>query len=1476
MPSSSASRPAFRRLALFAALCSLSLGALTAPASAVTSMDPGDTADPLLAAQAHAVADGTDVPVDALTSETDAVVAHPDGSFTTTTGVLPVRVRENGDWVPVDATLVASSDGTYSPKATPSGVRLSAGGSGPLATLTDPAGRSMSLTMPFALPAPTVSGDTALYASVLPGVDLSVTVTDQGGFSDVLIVHDARAAADPRVAKLAVATSTQGLDLASTPSGGMDATAPDGSVSYTSPPPLMWDSSTGTDARTQARRAAFVRPATDGSPTPASSVDGPGPGAQIGRVPMSTTSDGLTLTPDSSVLAGPGTTYPVYIDPFDNPVVSKSGAFDELYSSSQCSGAPQYNKPQTNGEGVGYQRWGGACGVGLERSYYAVNTSGLATSMRVIKAEVTVSTTFAASLDCSHDQPITLHTTHGINENTDWDHRPDVMDDEGYAPVKTTVPSGANGNSNCSNSTATFRVDDQIQKLIGTGYDTWTIGLYGDESKTSSNDDYLRMSQVLTLTTSFDIPPDTPTKSRTTPKPLGADGDCVTGSGAIGWIGATTYDDAGSNIQLHSTVITHIKGEHAEAHYNVWDRTDLDKDGNPVSKSTPDSGMVATGQDADARIGFTLKDGHEYGWDVYAQDNSAIRLKSAVSDHCWFDTDFTPPQTPAVADNPHFPPVGGGVADTYAGSGVTTDFSVSAADGSPADTCNPAGCKSSGIDHFLWQLDSQPTATTGHTAKVTSANGATAVGTVTIPVTNWGVHTLYVAAVDRAGNISQSPAGYTFTAPWNPKTKISPGDVTGDGSPDLLATTRTGDLELIPGDSDPAQTPAPAQDGPVTGTPPAITGPVIVSTAAGPPTGTWSDYVIAHRGNLHGDTHDDLLAYGRKTHQLYVVRNDLDPKVDTAFPRTPDSTFPGFVDRRYDPVTKDACESTDTVPADRCADAGYDPTSPWDISQMVVAGDVYGNADHPAVITVENHKLWIYQTYGNAHLGHPRLLGDGDWSGLTLTAPGRVGGTFAVDTDGNGRVSRGTPTLWARDDTSGTVYTFPIDVDASTSLALPKLLHAPVRTALASAVKTGDGSSVCLDDAGSHTADHTKIQVYSCNGSAAQKWVLHDDGSLRVLGKCLDVAGGGTDNGTLVQLYTCKSSTAQKWTTGASGSLVNPQSGKCLDDPGESSTNGTQVQLYTCNGSAAQNWTSSAAVGWNAHPATGLPMVLRARDYPTFASPGDVNSATGGPDGKPDLYATDTAGQLTEYPGATPAGTTAAFADPVSLGSVTDTATHSWNLDDGTGTTATDPTGTLPATLTGGAAWSTDADRGTVLSLNGTAGYATTNAPGVDTSGSFTVSAWVRLNSLTGGNSTFVSQSDAPSVGAANGFQLYYSSGSGVWAFGRHNDDTTSTSFTAVYGAKAVAGKWTHLVGVFNADAGQLLLYVNGRLSATKAYTGTDWNAVGPVQFGRRLYQGAYGEYADGRLSDVRLYPTALPPADAAAPGDSATLTQLD
>ena len=58
--------------------------------------------------------------------------------------------------------------------------------------------------------------------------------------------------------------------------------------------------------------------------------------------------------------------YPVYIDPSINPTSTKaSNHYDEIYSSSSCSGSPQYDTPQTAGEGAGYMQWGDGCGVGL-------------------------------------------------------------------------------------------------------------------------------------------------------------------------------------------------------------------------------------------------------------------------------------------------------------------------------------------------------------------------------------------------------------------------------------------------------------------------------------------------------------------------------------------------------------------------------------------------------------------------------------------------------------------------------------------------------------------------------------------------------------------------------------------------------------------------------------------------------------------------------------------------------------------------------------------------------------------------------------------------------------------------------------------------------------------------------------------------------------------------------------------------------
>ncbi|MEU9234306.1 ricin-type beta-trefoil lectin domain protein [Streptomyces subrutilus] len=113
----------------------------------------------------------------------------------------------------------------------------------------------------------------------------------------------------------------------------------------------------------------------------------------------------------------------------------------------------------------------------------------------------------------------------------------------------------------------------------------------------------------------------------------------------------------------------------------------------------------------------------------------------------------------------------------------------------------------------------------------------------------------------------------------------------------------------------------------------------------------------------------------------------------------------------------------------------------------------------------------------------------------------------------------------------------------------------------------------CLDVAGGSSADGTPVQLYDCNGSAAQRWTVRSDGSVQALGKCLDVTSASTADGAKVQLYGCNGSGAQQWRHAAgSADLVNAPADKCLDASGNSSANGTRAQIWTCTGAANQKW----------------------------------------------------------------------------------------------------------------------------------------------------------------------------------------------------------------------------------------------------------------------------------------------------------------
>lgn len=114
-------------------------------------------------------------------------------------------------------------------------------------------------------------------------------------------------------------------------------------------------------------------------------------------------------------------------------------------------------------------------------------------------------------------------------------------------------------------------------------------------------------------------------------------------------------------------------------------------------------------------------------------------------------------------------------------------------------------------------------------------------------------------------------------------------------------------------------------------------------------------------------------------------------------------------------------------------------------------------------------------------------------------------------------------------------------------------------------------ASKCLDDSGDLTTDKNKIQLYTCNGSAAQKWTYKNGNFVGPGGKCLDIQSDNQVKSTPVQLYTCNGGDAQKWTI--SGKQIKSSQGLCLDVRSSGDANGTQIQVYTCNGTAAQDWT---------------------------------------------------------------------------------------------------------------------------------------------------------------------------------------------------------------------------------------------------------------------------------------------------------------
>ncbi|MGW4466702.1 GH92 family glycosyl hydrolase [Micromonospora sp. NPDC004704] len=197
-----------------------------------------------------------------------------------------------------------------------------------------------------------------------------------------------------------------------------------------------------------------------------------------------------------------------------------------------------------------------------------------------------------------------------------------------------------------------------------------------------------------------------------------------------------------------------------------------------------------------------------------------------------------------------------------------------------------------------------------------------------------------------------------------------------------------------------------------------------------------------------------------------------------------------------------------------------------------------------------------------------------------------------------------------------------------------------------------------------------------------------------------------------------------------------------------------------------------------------------------------------------------------------------------------------WPLDENTGSTTVDQVAGNNGTLVNGPTW-TAGRNGSGLQFSNGNQYVDTGRTILDTKGGYTAAAWVRLDSASGAFQTVVSQ-DADRNSA---FFLQYSGGDRRFAM-------SFAGVRAVAPTVPVAGQWYHLVGVRDAAAGRLSVYVDGQLGRqVDACVGEV--STGPLVIGRGRFGGGPVDYWGGAIDQVHVYDRPLGAAEVKALYDS-------
>ncbi|PVE13666.1 LamG domain-containing protein [Streptomyces scopuliridis] len=688
--------------------------------------------------------------VDAATTESSQVFANPDGTFTQEMNAAPVRARkDNGTWASIDTTLVREADGSVRAENTTADAAFSGGGSGDALVTLKGAGHELQLGWPTALPEPSVEGDTATYAGVLPDVDLKLTALSTG-YTSVLVVKTSEAAKNPALATITMTVSGDGLDIAPTADGGFVARDGDGTPVFESPTGRMWDSAgdtpvaaaaatagvttqlvrTASSAETAGELGAAPLPDAKGEPAPS---EGPGSGDAAAELPLKVTGTTLEITPDPALLHGEDTVFPLYIDPptkgialGDWTALSSDGdkfwEFDGDKGVGRCSNYAGYlcsSSPYT------------------QRMYFEYPLSSIH-GKKVLDATMEVYQVWTFTCD-PHWYDLS-HVDKGISSSTTWSSRPtavDLMGDRNVAYGRGSLCSpsqpanwvrfsdnvGEETNENLTTTIASHAANKSAQI-------TFSLAAH-DESDAGA---WARFRNDAKLSVTYVSYPDKPTsygvQQGTTGRACNASTLPFATSDTTPKMLATVQSVDGSQAQLR-------------AMFEVWK---ADGSSRAWYAASPDGAWVADNAVRDASSS-ALPAQTDYRMRVktqayYKTDRGATGvLDSSWSSWCYFrvDTDSPPPPVVTSADGIYQPaetdPAAGGV-----GTSGTFTFT-------PADTNPTTPGIQSDVVSYKWKLNSGTVS-----APITVAKGTATTRTIT--PNQAGENTIQVWGYDAAGHSS--------------------------------------------------------------------------------------------------------------------------------------------------------------------------------------------------------------------------------------------------------------------------------------------------------------------------------------------------------------------------------------------------------------------------------------------------------------------------------------------------------------------------------------------------------------------------------------------------------------------------------------------------------------------------------------------------------------------------------------------------